>query len=62
MVLKLDMSKPYDRVSWLFLTKVTRRFGFSDIIIYMIWRIMSNKWYSILISGLAQVFSDVVED
>ncbi|WMV25650.1 hypothetical protein MTR67_019035 [Solanum verrucosum] len=29
-VVKLDMAKAYDRVSWIFLTKVLRKFGFAE--------------------------------
>lgn len=50
-VVKLDMSKAYDRVSWIYLTKVLRGFGFSEIIIDMVWRLVSNNWYSILVNG-----------
>lgn len=35
-VIKLDMEKAYDRVSWFFLTKVLRKFGFSETLIDMI--------------------------
>lgn len=35
-VVKLDMAKAYDRVLWVFLTKVLRKFGFSEVIIDMI--------------------------
>lgn len=35
-VVKLDMTKAYDRVSWIFLTKVLRQFGFSEVIIDMV--------------------------
>ena len=41
-VLKLDLAKAYDRLSWLFLTKVLRKFGFCEMFIDMIWRIISN--------------------
>lgn len=41
----------YDRVSWIFLSKVMRGFGFSEVIIDMIWRLLSNSWYSVLIAG-----------
>uniref|UniRef100_A0A0V0IJX9 Putative ovule protein n=1 Tax=Solanum chacoense TaxID=4108 RepID=A0A0V0IJX9_SOLCH len=50
-VIKLDMSKPYDRVSWFFLMKVLRRMGFSNDFVDLIWRLISNNWYSILING-----------
>lgn len=46
-----DMEKAYDGVSWIFLTKVLRQFGFSEIIIGMIWRLLSNNWYSVVLNG-----------
>ncbi|XP_015169513.1 uncharacterized protein [Solanum tuberosum] len=52
-VVKLDMAKGYDRVSWVFLTKVLRRFGFSEIIIDMVWRLLTNNWYSVMVNGKA---------
>lgn len=33
---KLDMAKAYNRVSWIFLTKVMRKFGFGERIIDMV--------------------------
>lgn len=50
-VVKLDMAKAYDRVSWIFLTKVLRKFGFSKVIIDMVWRLVSNNWYIVLVNG-----------
>ncbi|WMV30181.1 hypothetical protein MTR67_023566 [Solanum verrucosum] len=50
-VLKLDMAKAYDRVSWSFICFVLRRFGFGQLLIDLVWRIMSNNWYSIIING-----------
>ncbi|XP_059310981.1 uncharacterized protein LOC132062423 [Lycium ferocissimum] len=49
-VVKLDMAKAYDRVSWLFLTKVLRKFGFSEVLIDMVFRLRSNNWYSVLLN------------
>lgn len=54
--LKLDMAKAYDRVSWFFLTKVLRAFGFSEVWIDMIWRLISNCWFSVIINGSPQGF------
>lgn len=50
-VIKLDMAKAYDRMSWYFICLVLRRFGFGEMFIDMVWRIMSNNWYSIIING-----------
>lgn len=55
-VVKLDMTKAYDRVSWIFLTKVLREFGFSEVIIDMVWRLISSNWYSVLINGQSNGF------
>ncbi|WMV14216.1 hypothetical protein MTR67_007601 [Solanum verrucosum] len=55
-VVKLDMAKAYDRVSWIFLTKVLRKLGFAEVIIDMIWRLVSNNWYSVLINGRSHGF------
>lgn len=48
MVVKLDIDKAYDRVSWIFLTKVLMVFGFSEMVIDMVGRFVSNNWYSVL--------------
>ncbi|KAM3319949.1 hypothetical protein P3S67_007149 [Capsicum chacoense] len=50
-VIKLDMAKAYDRVSWSYTCLVLRRFGFGDLIIDMIWSTLSNNWYSISVDG-----------
>lgn len=49
-VVKLDIAKAYDKVSWIFLTKVLRKFGFSEITIDMVWRLIFNNLYSILVN------------
>lgn len=43
MVIKLDKMKAYDRVDWLFLTKVLRKVGFSELIIDMVYRLVGNN-------------------
>lgn len=42
-VIKLDMTKAYDKLSWLFLTKVLRKMGFCERFIGLIYGIMSNN-------------------
>ena len=36
-VLKLDMAKAYDKLSWFFLVNILRRFGFGECFIDMVW-------------------------
>ncbi|XP_015166052.1 uncharacterized protein [Solanum tuberosum] len=44
LVIKLDMSKAYDRLSWSFLMDAMRKFEFSDKVIDIIFNIISNNW------------------
>lgn len=55
-VVKLDMEQGYDRVSWIFLTKVLRQFGFSEIMIDRVWRLVSYNWYSVVLNGKTSGF------
>ncbi|XP_019229533.1 PREDICTED: uncharacterized protein LOC109210559 [Nicotiana attenuata] len=55
-VIKLDMTKAYDGLSWLFLTKMLRKFGFCERFIGMIFDLVGNNWYSILINGQSNGF------
>ncbi|XP_060202576.1 uncharacterized protein LOC132630998 [Lycium barbarum] len=43
-VLKLDMAKAYDIVSWSYLIRVLRKMGFVEIFIDMVWRLIANNW------------------
>ncbi|XP_070048893.1 uncharacterized protein [Nicotiana tomentosiformis] len=45
------MTKAYERLSWLFLTKVLRKMGFGERFIGLVFGIISNKWYSVLLNG-----------
>ncbi|XP_075095079.1 uncharacterized protein LOC142173397 [Nicotiana tabacum] len=55
-VIKLDMAKAYDRVSWKYLLHVLRKMGFSKHFINMVWNLMSNNWYSVLVNGQSSGF------
>ncbi|XP_060202654.1 uncharacterized protein LOC132631071 [Lycium barbarum] len=50
-VMKLDMTKAYDRLSWIFLTKVMRKMGFCETFISFIYELVGNNWYSVFING-----------
>ena len=51
-ITKLDMAKAYDSVSWACICLVLRWIGLKETLIDMVWRIMDNNWYSIIINGI----------
>ncbi|XP_059306377.1 uncharacterized protein LOC132057790 [Lycium ferocissimum] len=46
-VVKLDMAKAYDMVSWIFLTKVLRQFSFSEVIVDMQTEVLARNLNSL---------------
>ncbi|XP_071926511.1 uncharacterized protein [Coffea arabica] len=54
--LKLDMVKAYDRMSWTHVIHVLQKFGFGERFIDMVWRLLSNVWFSIIINGMSRGF------
>lgn len=55
-VLKLDMAKAYDRMSWSFILQMLRCFGFFDRWISLIKRAIYGPWFSILVNGVNHGF------
>ena len=53
MAVKLDMSKAYDMVEWVFIEKVMRRLGFDEKWIGWVMKCITSVSYSILINGEA---------
>ena len=53
MVLKIDLSKAYDRVSWTFLRIILSKMGFSVPFISWIMSSLSSVYFAILINGAA---------
>lgn len=50
-IIKLYMAKAFDRVSWFYLIKMRRKFGFRETFVDLMWRVISNNWFFVLING-----------
>ena len=51
MAMKLDMSKVYDCVEWIFLCRLMEKMGFEDRWIQLIYGCITSISYSILVNG-----------
>lgn len=60
-VLKLDMTQAFDRVSWPFLCILMRKMGFCEIWIDMLYRHIFSNWYSFLVNGNRHEFFNLKE-
>lgn len=58
MALKLDLSKAYDRIVWIFLEAIMRRMGFCDKWVMLVMECVTSVRYSITHGG--EVFGNVV--
>ena len=55
-VLKLDMAKAYDRMSWPFILQKLRCFGLSECWISLIQRAVYDPWFSLLVNGVSHEY------
>ena len=50
-MIKLDMKKAFDMVSWRFLERLLYKFGFPAQIVKLVMHNLHASWFSILING-----------
>lgn len=55
-ILKLDMVKAFDRVSWGFLQSLLLKFGFHSNFVALIMNNLQASWFSILLNGASVVY------
>lgn len=55
MLLKLDLSKAFDSLSWAYIQKVLLAFGFAHSWVRWIFNLLSSVFYSVLINGIPSV-------
>jgi len=51
MILKLDLSKAFDKLSWSYIQKMLNAFGFSHMWVRWIMSLLSSSSFSILVNG-----------
>lgn len=59
MVVKLDISKAYDKVRWEFLLNFLSMLGFNDAFINIIKNCIKDCWFSIFVNGKANSFFSI---
>ncbi|CAH9140209.1 unnamed protein product, partial [Cuscuta epithymum] len=56
LVIKLDMAKAFDRLSWTFLKSILSKFGFSDSFISLVMGHLKATYFSVIINGVPKGF------
>eukprot|EP00253_Pinus_taeda_P010612 PITA_10612 len=52
MILKLDLSKAFDKLNWIYIQKMLTAFGFSPMWVRWVMSLISSTFFSILINGI----------
>ena len=61
-VLKIDLSKAYDRVSWIFLRVILTKMGFGVPFITWVMSSLTSVSFSVMINEVASCFLGLAED